>query len=393
MTRMSVEELVEALRPRYINAIRSEKSRILDEFVAVTGFHRKAAIRRLRGGRRKSRKRRGRPPVYTPEVVAALRAVWEVCGRICSKRLAPFLPEAVALLKREGKVVVPADVGERLIRMSPATIDRLLAKHRQSEGKGRCTTKPGTLLRSQVAVRTFADWTDTRPGFLEIDLVAHCGETTAGEFVHTLSAVDVATGWFEPVALPNRSHQSVEEALEKVRRRLPFPLLGIDSDNDSAFLNWGIKAYCDRNEITFTRCRPYKKNDQAHVEQKNWAVVRQLIGYDRYEGAEATATLQAVYEDYRVYVNFLQPVRKLEEKKTESGKVWKRYDKARTPYRRVLGEASVGQGLKHDLALRYATLAPWHLRQKIEQHLRRLWKLARSPSLRGNDPGSGNRYF
>jgi hypothetical protein len=376
-----VEELAEALRPRYAKARRSEKSKILDEFVEVTGFHRKAAIRRLRRVRRRSGKRRGRPRVYTPDVVAALRSVWEVCGRICSKRLAPFLPEAVALLGREGKIVVPADVRERLIRMSPATIDRLLAKHRQGEARGRCTTKPGTLLRSQVPVRTFADWTDTRPGFLEIDLVAHCGDTTAGEFVHTLSAVDVATGWFEPVALCNRSQQTVEEALEKVRLQLPFPLLGIDSDNDSAFLNWAVKGYCDKNEITFTRCRPYKKNDQAHVEQKNWAVVRQLIGYDRYEGAEATAALQAVYDDYRIYVDFFQPVRKLQEKRTKAGKVWRRYDVARTPYRRVLAETSVGKTLKHDLAVQYVSLAPWHLRQGIEHNLRRLWKLGRSPSL------------
>jgi hypothetical protein len=376
-----VEELAEALRPRYAKARRSEKSKILDEFVEVTGFHRKAAIRRLRRVRRRSGKRRGRPRVYTPDVVAALRSVWEVCGRICSKRLAPFLPEAVALLGREGKIVGLADVRERLIRMSPATIDRLLAKHRQGEARGRCTTKPGTLLRSQVPVRTFADWTDTRPGFLEIDLVAHCGDTTAGEFVHTLSAVDVATGWFEPVALCNRSQQTVEEALEKVRLQLPFPLLGIDSDNDSAFLNWAVKGYCDKNEITFTRCRPYKKNDQAHVEQKNWAVVRQLIGYDRYEGAEATAALQAVYDDYRIYVDFFQPVRKLQEKRTKAGKVWRRYDVARTPYRRVLAETSVGKTLKHDLAVQYVSLAPWHLRQGIEHNLRRLWKLGRSPSL------------
>jgi len=381
MTRTSVEELVGALRPRYGKADRSEKSQILDEFVAVTGFHRKAAIRRLRRVRRRSGKRRGRPRVYTPDVVAALRSVWEVCGHICSKRLAPFLPEAVALLRREGKIVVPAGVRERLIRMSPATIDRLLAKHRQGEARGRCTTKPGTLLRSQVPVRTFADWTDTRPGFLEIDLVAHCGDTTAGEFVHTLSAVDVATGWFEPVALVNRSQQTVEEALEKVRLQLPFPLLGIDSDNDSAFLNWAIKGYCDKNEITFTRCRPYKKNDQAHVEQKNWAVVRQLIGYDRYEEKEATAVLQAIYDDYRVYVNFVQPVRKLIDRTTKSGKVGKRYDKAKTPYWRVLTDVSVDRKRKGVLAKQYAALAPWHLRQRIEQNRRRLWKLARSPSL------------
>lgn len=170
-------------------------------------------------------------------------------------------------------------------------------------------------------------------------------------------------------------------ALEAVRRRLPFPLLGIDSDNDSAFLNWGIKAYCDRNQITFTRCRPYKKNDQAHVEQKNWAVVRQVIGYDRFEGTEATAALQAVYDDYRVYVNFFQPVRKLQRKKTSGGKVWKRYDNATTPYRRALAATAIERQPKLNLAAQYASLAPWHLRQKIEQNLRHLWKLGRSPSL------------
>jgi hypothetical protein len=382
MTRTSVEELVEALRLRYVRARRDEKTCILNEFVAVTGYHRKAAIRRLRGGRRrKGNKRQGRPPVYTPDVVAALWEVWEICGRICSKRLAPFLPEAVALLEREGEVLFPADVRGRLTAMSPATIDRLLAHHRDGGRKGRCTTKPGTLLRSQIPVRTFADWTDAVPGFLEIDLVAHCGETTAGEFVHTLTSVDVSTGWCEPVALKNRSQEMVQRALEQTQAHLPFPMLGIDSDNDSAFLNWGIKGYCDENEITFTRCRPYKKNDQAHVEQKNWAVVRQLIGYDRYEGVEATAALQAVYNDYRVYVNLFQPVRKLVEKKTVGGKTRKRYDTATTPYRRVLASSTVDDARKNELKKQYATLAPWHLRRRIEQNLRRLWKLGRSPSL------------
>jgi len=205
-----VEELVEAVRPRYVRGSRSNKTSILGEFVAVTGHHRKAAIRCLRGRRRRSRKRQGRPPVYTPDVVAALRRVWEVCGQICSKRLAPFLPGAVALLEREGEVRFPPDVRARLIAMSPATVDRLSRGHRDGGRRGRCATKPGTLLRSQVAVRTFFDWADAAPGFFEIDLVAHCGETTAGKLVHTLSAVDVTTGWSEPVALTNCSQGVVE---------------------------------------------------------------------------------------------------------------------------------------------------------------------------------------
>jgi hypothetical protein len=382
MTKTSVEELVKAVRLRYVRASRDEKTCMLDEFVAVTGYHRKAAIRRLRGRRRrKSNKRQGRPPVYTPEVVAALWEVWEICGRICSKRLAPFLAEAVIVLEREGEVRFPVEIRGRLVTMSPATIDRLLKTHRADQRKGRCTTKPGTLLRSQIPVRTFADWADAVPGFLEIDLVAHCGETTAGEFVHTLTAVDVSTGWCEPVALKNRSQETVQQALEQTQAQLPFPLLGIDSDNDSAFLNWSVKEYCDTNQITFTRCRPYKKNDQAHVEQKNWAVVRQLIGYDRYEGAEACAVLQTIYDDYRVYVNFFQPVRKLVEKRSVNGKTRRRYDTAQTPYRRVLASAGVCEARKRELNRQYATLPPLCLRRRIDENLRRLWKLRRSPSL------------
>ena len=251
MTKASVEELVKAVRPRYVKGSRGEKTSILDEFVAVTGDHRKVAIRRLRGAkRRKGTKRKGRPPVYTPAVVTALWQVWEICGRISSKRLAPFPSEAMAVLEREGEIRFPTEIGDRLIWMSPASIDRLLGPHRDRQRKGRCTTKPGTLLRSQIPARTFADWTDTVPGFLEIDLGSHCAQTPAGEFVHTLTAMDVSSGWCEPVALKNRGQETVQAVLEQMRAHLPFPLLGIDSDNDAAFLNWSVKG-----TVTRTRSR------------------------------------------------------------------------------------------------------------------------------------------
>jgi len=195
MTRASIAELVEAWRSKYLRAGRKEKTRTLDEFVALTGYHRKSAIRLLRNGRRpKAMDRRGRPRVYTPQVKAALLQVWEVCGYICSKRLAPFLPEMVAVLKREGELKLPPETERLLVQMSPATIDRLLRTHRLRRPRSRCTTKPGTLLKHKIPVRTFADWDDAHPGFLELDLVAHCGESTAGEYLHTLNAVDVATG-------------------------------------------------------------------------------------------------------------------------------------------------------------------------------------------------------
>jgi hypothetical protein len=306
MTQASVAEVVRAVRPRYLRAKRRDKTRILDEFVALTGYHRKTAIRALRNGRRPTTwDRRGRPRVYTPDVKAALLQVWEVCGRICSKRLAPFLPEIVAVLEREGELAIAPATRKLLVQMSPATIDRLLSTHRLRRERGRCTTKPGTLLKQAVPIRTCGEWEGVRPGYVEIDLVAHCGESTAGEYIHTLDVVDVATAWCEPVAILNRSQEAVREAIHGIRERLPFPLLGIDSDNDSAFLNAHLYRYCQEEVIEFTRSRPYKKNDQAHVEQKNWCVVRQLVGYRRYESPEALAVLEAIYADWRLMVKFL----------------------------------------------------------------------------------------
>jgi len=280
--------------------------------VALTGYHRKSAIRLLRHGYRpKQLDRRGRPRTYTPDVKAALLTVWATCGHICSKRLAPFLPEIVAVLKREGELAIRPETERLLVRLSPATIDRLLKTHRPKPLRGRSTTKPGTLLEHQIPIRTFADWDDARPGFLEIDLVAHCGETTRGEYLHTLTAVDIYTRWCELSVLPNWGQQAVKDAIDEMRSRLPFPLLGIDSDNDSAFLNGDLLRYCKDNKITFTRCRPYKKNDQAHVEQKNCLAVRKLVGYDRYTGQKAKGVLETIYRDWRLLVNFFQPVRDL----------------------------------------------------------------------------------
>jgi hypothetical protein len=223
-------------------------------------------------------------------------------------------------------------------------------------------------------------------GFLEMDLrdapcearrlflVAHCGESAAGEYLHTLSAVDVATGWCELEVLPNRSQQAVTEALELMRARLPFPLLGIDSDNDSAFINANLLRYCEEKNITFTRCRP-GKNDQAHVEQKNWTVVRKLLGYDRYECVEACELVRAIYADWRLVVNFFQPVRKLLEKKREGSKVRKKYDVAKTPYQRVLASSDVGEEEKEKLREIYQTLNPVELRHRIEKNMERLRRL------------------
>jgi hypothetical protein len=375
MTKIGKRELLEAIRPRYLRASKAEKGRILDEFVITTGYHRKYAIRLLRHGppRRPAGRRRGRR-IYTLAVVQALTYVWEVCDCICSRRLHPFLPEILAVLERHQELVLAAETKELLLRMSRATIDRLLkpARARRPQ-RGLSTTKPGTLLKKAISVRTFADWEDARPGFLELDLVAHCGDSTSGEYIHTLDTVDVSTGWSECVAVPNRGQQAVFQALQVIRARLPFPLLGIDSDNDSAFINDHLYRYTQREQITFTRSRPYKKNDQAHIEQKNWSVVRRLIGYDRYDSAQALAHFNALYQDLRLYVNFFQPSLKLVDKHRVDKKVRKTYDVAKTPYQRVLLSSDVTEGNKEALRQTYASLNPVALRRRIDAHLNALW--------------------
>jgi hypothetical protein len=303
--------------------------------------------------------------------------VWEICGRICSKRLHPFLPEIVDVLERTGELVLPAETKSPLLQMSRSTMDRRLQSVRYRRPRGGSTTKPGSLLKKAIPVRTFADWDDARPGFLEIDLVAHCGDSVHGEYLNTLNAVDVCTGWTECEALANRSQREVSAAIQRMRLHLPFPLLGLDSDNDTAFINANLFRYCKQEQITFTRSRPYKKNDQAHVEQKNWSAVRRLIGYHRYESQEALALMRQIYQDWRLYINLFQPVLKLVKKERVGGKVRKTYDTAKTPYRRVLASPLVSRKNKARLCAIYATLNPVTLRQRIDDNLERLWRLPR----------------
>ncbi|MFN8555799.1 MAG: transposase family protein [Dehalococcoidia bacterium] len=379
----SKHEIAARWRARYCAASRVEKGRLLDEFVELTGYHRKYAVYLLRHGptaaapHAASGRPGGRPERYGPAVIAALTVVAEATGWICGKRLAPFLAEVVPALEHEGALRLAADVREALIQLSAATIDRRLAAARAAAGvpRGRTTTKPGSLLKSQIPIRTYTAWDDQRPGFMEIDLVAHCGTTTAGSYACTLHAVDVATGWSECVAIINKSQAAVFAALQRLRDRLPFPLLGIDSDNGAEFLNDELVRYCQREGLTFTRCRAYHKNDQAHVEQKNWSVVRHLIGYDRYEGEAAVAQLNRIYLVLWVYVNAYQPVMKLIAKERLGARVHKHYDDPLTPYRR----AEAAQVLLDEGRTRFAAVRDAHgplaLRRLLDRELERLWRL------------------
>ena len=378
MTSQAKRELLAAIQPRYLRSNKAGKERILDEFCAATGYHRKYAIRLLKhGAPARRRKKSGRTKLYQGAVVEALIRIWEVCGRICSRRLHPFLPEITRVLEQHQELILPAEVKQLLLQMSRATIDRCLRPARFEPRQGLSTTKPGALLREAIPVRTFTPWEDERPGFEEIDLVAHCGATTAGQYLNTLTVTDLATGWTECLAILHKSQLLVSEAIRALRTRLPFPLLGIDSDNGSEFINDLLYHYCLNEQITFTRSRPYRKNDQAHVEQKNWSVVRHLIGYDRYETETELAVLQAIYQDLRLYVNFFQPVLKLIGKDALDGKVIKRYDTAATPYQRVLVSPYVSETVKIYLRQQYVQLNPVKLRNRIDANVAILWKLVR----------------
>ncbi len=385
MTQRSILEYAEAVRGRYFRASKKRKTEMLSEFVATTGLHRKAAIRLLnRRSRPPGRKRGGgRPPLYGLEVMAALKVAWEATDRLCSKRLQPFLPELVGILKRDGEINVTAETEVQLCRMSPSTIDRILRRWRgNGTHRGLSTTKPGTLLKNAIPVRTFSDWNENKPGFLEVDLVAHCGDNVEGFYLTTLSAVDVATGWFEPVAVWGRGQDRVGGAVYHVRKQLPMLMLGLDSDNGSEFINRSLYDYCRRSHITFTRSRSYKKNDSCHVEQKNWSVVRKTIGYDRFSSRAALKALEDVYTVLRLYVNFFQPVLKLVAKSRHGAKVHKVYDKAQTPYQRLLKSGVLTEDKVRELASIYAALNPVKLLRQVRQAVEHLWTLA-EPSPRG----------
>ena len=381
MTRGSIREYTEAVRGRYLRASKKEKGKILDEFTQVIGCHRKAAIRLLhRGNSSGTKRKRGRPPRYIGAVADALRVAWEATDRLCSKRLHPFLPELVKVLRRHGETSMTAEVGARLCQMSPSSIDRLLRPWRRLGGRRPLTTtKPGSWLKNSIPIRTFADWQENRPGFLEVDLVPHCGESAEGFYLTTLSTVDIATGWSECVEVWGKGQERVGAAVHRVRQRLPFPLLGLDSDNGSEFINQHLYTYCHREGITFTRSRSYKKNDSCHVEQKNWSVVRRLVGYDRYNSRAALEVLNRVYNLLRRYVNFFQPMMKLVAKTRHGAKVHKVYDTARTPYQRLLEADVLTEAKRQELAAVYHGLNPVLLLKQINENLERLWDLAEHP--------------
>ena len=369
--RASRHDLVRALAPRYGHVSKREKGQILDQVCEVTGYTRKYALTLLTDPPRDEpqvKRTRQRSASYGSEEVELLRLCWLVTDGICSKRLAPFLPELLDRLRRRQALrEFPLAVQARVAQMSAATIDRALKSLRAQTRarRGISTTKAGTLLKRQIAIRTFADWTDVRPGFFEMDLVAHCGWSGAGPFLYTLSMVDVATGWVVCAGLRDKRQETVFHALQRLQGELPFRILGLDSDNGTEFINRVLLDYCTEHRITFTRSRPYLKNDTCHVEQKNWAVVRRLVGYDRLEWP-ALPALERIHDLARDYINFLHPVRKLVSKSRSGPRVTRRYDVARTPYHRLIESGVLSINMTNQLQKRSKHLDPYRLKVQLE---------------------------
>jgi transposase InsO family protein len=378
VTSESVREYLAAMRRRYQDAPKATKSRLLDEVCAVTGHHRKAAIRALnRPPRAAARGRRGRPQVYAPAIVPALVELWQLSDRLCGKRLAPFLPELLDSLLRHNELALAPEVVEQLLQLSPATIDRLLRRERQRLPASPLRQSRALSTVSQlVPVRTFGEWTDVAPGALQADLVLHSGASTSGFHLTTLVAVDVASGWTECQAVWGKGKGRVGGAIHRVRERLPMSLLSLHTDNGGEFLNQILYPWCVEAGITFTRGRPYKKNDRAYVEQRNWLVVRRLVGYDRYATKAAYVLLQRLYADLRLYLNYFQPGRKLITKERDGARLTKRYDVAQTPYRRLLASGVLTETAQTQLQAEYERINPVRLKARIDATLEALWDVA-----------------
>lgn len=372
-------EYLRSIYTRYKEANRKEKSIILNEFCQNCGYHRKHAIRTLNTFKRFTRpklKKRGKPSVYDkPSIIKPLKRIWLAANLPCSKRLKAIIPLWLPFYAKEFGSLQQDDV-TALQSMSASTIDRILKPARlKHKGRGRSTTKPGTLLKKHIPVKT-DQWDETRPGFLEADSVAHCGESMAGMFVFTIDCVDIATTWTEQRAVWGRGETGVLKQIKDIEESLPFPLLGFDSDNGSEFLNHHLLRHFHqrRSPVQFTRSRPYHKDDNAHVEQKNWTHVRQWLGYHRIDNPVAVHLMNDLYtKEWNWFHNFFCPSVKLLEKRLVAGKTVKKYDTPMTPYQRVLESPYVSASEKRSLQEKFETLNPFNLRRIIENKLKTIY--------------------
>jgi hypothetical protein len=391
------KKLGEVQSKRYQRAGKKDKTKILDEFVAATGYNRKYAVHLLanwgksirasiagetvtlqaKRPRKAKKNRGGRPEKYGDEVIAAVRLIWGFFDCQCGKLLAPLIALMIDFLQAEAEFGITDEIRAKLLTISAATIDRRLkADRKKLEIRGKSLTKPGSLLKNQIPVRTFFTWDERKPGFFELDTVSHCGANAAGEFCSTLTLTDVCSGWVETRGLRNRAHLKVKLATDEVKNSLPFPMLGIDSDNGGEFINLQLKLWCDENHIQFTRSRPYRKNDNCFVEQKNGDIVRKAVGYYRYDTDAETQALQEVYQYLCPLVNFWYPsIKIIRKERLQNGKLKKEYDVPKTPYQRLLESPDISDSVKDELRRRAALTNPISQKRLENKALAKLLKL------------------
>jgi hypothetical protein len=368
MSLRSKQEYLGRIYGRYQRGGREHKGKILDEFCAVCGYQRKFALRLLNRPLRRKRRRPGPKPKYDPErLLPSLKRVWllaeQPCGKLFKASLPlwlPFFPELEPALKKE------------LLAMSAATLDRLLKPARfEHRRRGLCATKPGKLLRHHVPLRDGP--ADTKHlGHIEADTVAHCGDSVAGDFVYSLTFTDVCTGWTEIRATWNKSSRGILEQLKDIEQKLPFPMISFHADNGSEFLNWPLWEYLrgPKRTVKFTRSRAYRKNDNAHVEQKNWTHVRQLFGHDRFEHPELVPLMNGIYAHWNLLQNHFRPTFKLKSKEKLGSRYRRRYEKPQTPYQRLIDDGQLPPSSRHQLKTDHQALNPVQLKKNIEQDLK-----------------------
>lgn len=361
--------LIRQMAGVYKKASKKERSNMLDNIILATGYHRWHASYLLLHPPMSSTKKKKREGNKKYSIILLpLTKLWGISNFAAGKRLVGMLPSYVETLTRDKELLITEQQKQLLFSVSAATIERMIKPERKKVfGKGRTTTKPGTLLKHQIPIHVFTRWDARKPGFGEIDLVAHCGPSAKGEFAYTLDFIDLDTNWDECFAFLGRGENNAMKAVQIIRGRLPFLLLGIDSDNGEEFINWHLYRWCQKEKITFTRCREYHKNDQAHVEEKNWSVVRRYTGYKRYDTKEQVILLNKLYAVLRLYFNFFQATLKLERKERVHGKVKRIYPKAKTPYQRVLEHADIPTHYKEALRKQYQTLNPAKLLREIQE--------------------------
>lgn len=376
MTRSALDEYAAVVRPRYKTARKAEKTKILDEFCQTTGMHRKAAVRLLNKDARPRLAGRGRRKRYGAAMLEVLVRLWQVSDRLCGKLLKPVIPDLLLALERHQELIVSDEVREQLLSISAASIDRLLRIHKRAGlRQPRRRQSHQSSVQRQVPIRTWSEWSGAPPGSVQADLVLHCGESTEGFYLTTLCVIDVATGWTELQAVWGLGQQRVGTAVHRARQRLPFELKSLHTDNGSEFLSQTLYSYCQAQQIGFTRGRPYRKNDQAYVEQRNYVAVRRLVGHDRLSSKEAFALLDQLYGLLRLQLNFLRPVRKLVRKQRLGAKVVKHYDRPLTPYQRLLANGCLSAETQAALQQVLERLNPAELQRRIQNLLRQLWRL------------------